>query len=103
MISGSLPAHARRVFEDGFAISASCPEMRCSPLRVPERPEKARRGLPWIVAFTPPALPQGLVLTGKAYVVAIPVAVLDRTGQPLDEDRIRDWTRRTLFLLEERV
>jgi hypothetical protein len=49
-----------------------------------------------MVASTPPALPQGLVLTGKAYVVAIPIAALDRTGQPLEDDRVREWTRRTL-------
>lgn len=36
---------------------------------------RAAGPLRWIVA-SPPALPPGLVLTGKAYVVAIPIGTL---------------------------
>ena len=55
----------------------------------------------WIVASLLPALPPGLVQTGKAYVVAIPIGTLDREGRPLDEDRVGDWTRRTVRELTE--
>ncbi len=33
-------------------------------------------------------------MTEKRYLVALPVAVLDRDGRALDERRVREWTER---------
>ena len=33
-------------------------------------------------------------MTEKRYLVALPVASLDRAGRPLPADRVRDWTER---------
>jgi hypothetical protein len=53
------------------------------------------------VSSLPPAPAPALHVTDKAYLVALPIASLDREGRPLDDDRVREWTRRTVRELTE--
>ena len=41
------------------------------------------------------------MVTDKAYLVALPIASLDRHGRALDDERVREWTRRAVGELTE--
>ena len=48
-----------------------------------------------------PVLPPGLVIAEKTYVVALPIAALDRHRRPLDDELVSEWTRRAVRELTE--
>ena len=53
------------------------------------------------MSSAPPAPAVVPHVADKAYLVALPIASLDRHGRPLGDDRVREWTRRAVSELTE--